>query len=156
MATGAVLLTVAKDPKRAEAIRSGPRQGSLPIFSTSFFNRQSSVRWVVGLIQCSNVQLAGRVVRGVFSPLFFPLDVLLSRAWVAGRSDLERTRCCFRGGVGASIIEAIVACTLKRRVSYWVFRAGDVDAIEDKFETLTPCKLFDACFRARSLAEANE
>ena len=36
------------------------------------------------------------------------------------------------------------------------FRAGDADATEDKFETLTPCKLFDACFRARSLAEANE
>ena len=52
VATGAVLLTVAKDPKRAGANRSGPRQGSLPIFSANFLNRQSSVRWMVGLIQC--------------------------------------------------------------------------------------------------------
>ena len=44
VATGAVLLTVAKDPKRAGDNRSGPRQGSLPIFSANFLNRQSSVR----------------------------------------------------------------------------------------------------------------
>ena len=50
----------------------------------------------------------------------------------------------------------IVAWTLSSRVSNWVLRAGEVDATEDKFGTLTPCKLFDACFRARSLADANE
>ena len=31
-----------------------------------------------------------------------------------------------------------------------------MDAIEDKFVALTPCKIFDACLRARSLADANE
>ena len=140
VATGAVLLTVAIDPKRSGTNRSGPRQGSLPIFSASFFKRQSSVWWVVGLIQCWNIQLDGRVERSVFClPLLFPLDELLSRRpWVTWRSDLKRPRCCFRGGVGASIIEAMVACTLSSRVSNWVFRAGEVDTTEDKFETLTP------------------
>ena len=157
VATRAVLLTVAIDPRRPGTDQSGLRQESLPIFSASFFKRQSSVLWVVGLIQCSNLQLDDCVARGVFLPLFFPLDELLSRRpWVVWRSNLERPRCCFRGGVGASIMEAIVAWTLSSRVSNWVLRAGEVDATEDKFGTLTPCKLFDAYFRARSLADANE
>ena len=75
VATGAVLLTVAKDPKRAGDNRSGPRQGSLPIFSANFLNRQSSVRWVVGRMQCWNVHVNGRVVRDAFFPLLFALDV---------------------------------------------------------------------------------
>ena len=69
-------------------------------------------------MQCWNVHVNGRVVRDAFFPLLFALDVLVSlRPWVTGRSDLERPRCCFRGGVGASMIEAIVACTSSRRVS---------------------------------------
>ena len=140
VATGAVTLTVAIDPKRTGTNRSGPRQGSLPILAASFLKRQSSVLWVVGRIHCSNIQLDGRVERGVFALLLLlPFDVLLSRRpWVAWRSDLERPRCCFLCGVGASISEAMVACTLSSCVSNWVFRAGGVDTTEDKFVTLTP------------------
>ena len=96
--------------------------------------------------------------RGFFALLLLlPLDVLLSRRpWVAWRSDLERPRCCFLGGVGASISEAMVAWTLSSCVFNSVFRAGGLDTAEDKFVLLTPRKLFDACFRALSLADANE
>ena len=115
------MFTVAIDPKRTGANRSGPRQGPLPIFAASVINRQSSVLWVVGRIQCSNIQVAGRVERGVFALLLlllYRLDTLLSRRpSVAWRSDLERPRFCFLGGVGASISEAMVACTLSSCVS---------------------------------------
>ena len=87
------MLTVAIDPKRSGANRSRPRQGSLSILAASFLNRQSSVLWVVGRMQCSKVQVDGRVERGVFALLLLllsRLDTLLSRRpWVAWRSDLE-------------------------------------------------------------------
>ena len=116
------MLTMAIDPKRTGAIRSGPRQGSLPILAANVLNRQSSVLWVVGRIKCSNIQVDGRVDRGVFTLLLlllYRLDTLLlsRRPWVAWRSDLERPRFCFMGGVGAPISEAMVACTLSSCVS---------------------------------------
>ena len=108
------MLTVAIDPKRTGDNQSEPCQGSLPILAASFLNRRSSVLWVVDRMQCSKGQVEGRVERGVFALLLLlPLDALLSRRpWVAWRSDLERPRFCFLGGVGASISEAMVACTL--------------------------------------------
>ena len=60
------------------------------------------------------------------------------------------------GGAGASTSEAMVACTLSSRVSNRFLRGGGVDTTEVKFVVLRPCKLFDVCLRALSLADANE
>ena len=120
MVTAAVVLTMAFDPKRSGIYCPGLRQGSFPILAASFLNKQSSVLWVVGRIQFSKIQIGGRVERGAFALLLLlpRLDALLSRrSWVAWRSDLERPRFCFLGGVGASTSEAMVACTLSSRVS---------------------------------------
>ena len=69
MVTAAVVLTVAIDPKRLGAYRSGLRQESFPILAASFLNKQFFVLWVVGCIQCSKVQVGDRVERDVFALL---------------------------------------------------------------------------------------
>ena len=72
------------------------------------------------------------------------------------RSDLERPRFFCLGGEGASTSESMVACTLSSRVSNRFLREGGVGTTEDKFVDLARCKLFDACLRTLSLADANE
>ena len=53
MATAAVVLTVAINPKRMETHRPGLRQDFVSIFAASLADRQSSVLCVVGRMQCS-------------------------------------------------------------------------------------------------------